>query len=107
MCNRIIILDQGKIQYDGGIKDIKSRDQYKIIEVVHNSNLKLDSLSQRFEVISSDPHKTRIKVSKENLSSTINYLNDKDILDLNINLISLEEIIREMYESKERKACNG
>lgn len=102
LCQRIIILDKGSIQYDGGIKNIQSRDRFKIIEVTHGEGFNARALGEKFEVIYTDANKTRIKIRKEELSQAINFFNGENILDLNINLITLEEVIREMYESDAR-----
>lgn len=107
VCNRIIILDKGQVYYDGDLKNIKSRDQYKIVEVVHHPTFKLP-LVQKGKVIESTQYKTRIKVAKENFTTMITYLNScEEVIDLNINLVSLEEIVREIYQAKEGEVSYG
>ena len=100
LCQRIIILDKGAIQYDGGIKNIHSRDKFKIIEVVHKANFDPGMLSDKFEVLHGETNRTRIRVLKEDLGHAMNMLNNESILDVDIALISLEEVIREIYETK-------
>ena len=104
LCERIIILDEGQIRYDGGLKNIESRDKYKIVEILHTIDFNREVAIESGQVLQSAPHRTRIKIAKKNLSSIISILNESpEVMDININLISLEEIIKDMYTNKEEE----
>lgn len=107
LCQRIIILDQGVIRYDGLGRNLQSRDQYKIVEVFHQANFQINELNLSCEVIFSEPTKKCLKVAREELPNVIHALNVRGIMDLNIAEISLEEIIRDMYRNREGEVYDG
>ncbi|GFN35733.1 ABC transporter ATP-binding protein [Tepidimicrobium xylanilyticum] len=100
ICKRIIIIDKGIIRYDGAIKELKDRDQYKIIEIMHEKDYNLEKILDGFkkEILVSEEYKTTIKVVKQDVGNVVNNLiNNPKIVDFNINALSLESVLQEIY----------
>lgn len=104
LCSRIIIIDKGKILYDGSLADIKYRfGNTKTIFIP--SNIKLDeaSLKEKFcgVEIEGDEEKTALKFSLNDidLEDMMLYLiNTYHIKDFKIEDISIEDITKKLYE---------
>ncbi len=100
ICKRIIIIDKGIIRYDGAIKELKDRDKYKTIEIMHEKDFNLDKVLDglKKEVLVSQEYKTTIKVIKQDVGNVVNNLiNNPKIVDFNINTLSLERVLQEIY----------
>lgn len=103
-CKRIIIIDKGKIIYDGDINKIKERDKFKIVEITHTNSFDANNLitCNEYNLISKEEYKSKIRVKKDKLNEFIDFvLHENDILDININTISLEDILNGIYERSE------
>ncbi|TDT62283.1 ABC-2 type transport system ATP-binding protein [Fonticella tunisiensis] len=103
-CKRIIIIDKGKIIYDGDINTIKERDKFKIVEITHTNSFDANNLitCNEYNLISKEEYKSKIRVKKDKLNEFIDFvLHENDILDININTISLEDILNGIYERSE------
>ena len=104
LCNRIIIIDKGKILYDGSLANIKYRfGNTKTIYIQSNINLDVDELNVKFKGISIDnlEEKIAIKFSLNDvdLDDMLLYLiNTYHIKDFKIEDISIEDITKKLYE---------
>ncbi len=110
LCKRIIILDKGRVCYDGNLDQIESRDKYKIIQVKHHEDFDISKIIPRNYAmsLSSNKFESLIKVPIDKLTTTINnLLNRNEIFDININYLSLEEIIRDMYEKPDKEEVSN
>ncbi len=107
LCNRIIIIDQGRILYDGSLADIKYRfGNTKTIIAPANVALDDADLTTRFQgvTIERDEEKTAIKFSMSEvaLDELLLYLiNTYHIKDFRIQDITIEDITKELYEKNE------
>lgn len=104
LCNRIIIIDKGKILYDGPISDIKySFGNEKTILIPANVGLKPDELQAHFEgikVFSSDENIV-LKFSSDSieLDDVLLYLiNVCHVKDFKVEDITIEDITKKLYE---------
>lgn len=107
LCNRVIILDEGQILYDGSIKNIKS----KFGDIRHisfySSNIDIETLKAKLN------HGCQVEEVKGyiHLSFDAKDIAVKDVLkvildnyvvdDLQINETSLESIVKKIYETKQ------
>ena len=104
LCNRIIIIDKGKILYDGSLANIKYRfGNTKTIFIPSNTNINEIELSSKFKGISLNKtvDKTAIKFSLNDidLDDILLYLiNTYHIKDFKIEDISIEDITKQLYE---------
>lgn len=103
LCKRIIIINHGRIVYDGNIEklnekylkskviSVKFTDRFKGLELKGVKTLKSGEYSAEFEI---DTDKTSIK-------SFIDYVVKKyEILDINISGTPIEEVITRIYDEK-------
>ena len=106
LCSRIIIIDKGKILYDGKLTDIKYRfGNTKTIYIPNNVTIDEDSLKAEFGAVTIEAADDRfaIKFSQNNvdLDSMLLYLiNNYHIKDFKIEDISIEDITKKLYENQ-------
>jgi ABC-2 type transport system ATP-binding protein len=102
LCNRIIIIDKGKILYDGTLKDIKYQFGNTKTIVIPNKYDLTETLN-KFPAIT-----TEVEEDKMSLKFSLNEVNLDDLLlelinvyhveDFKINDISIEDITKALYE---------
>jgi len=110
LCNRIIIIDSGKLIYDGGLKEIKEKYGYTTsIEVQIRQKINLDEVEFIKELdmerikLSTKENKLIVTFNKNNVSTTdiIGILMAKfDIIDFSVNETSVEEIVKKIYRNE-------
>ena len=104
LCNRIIIIDKGKILYDGSLANIKYRfGNTKTIYIPSNIVIDEAELISKFNGISIEKKEenTAIKFSlnEMDLDEVLVYLiNQYHIKDFKIEDISIEDITKQLYE---------
>ena len=106
LCSRIIIIDKGKILYDGKLTDIKYRfGNTKTIYIPNNVTIDEDSLKAEFGAVTIEAADDRfaIKFSQNDvdLDDMLLYLiNTYHIKDFKIEDISIEDITKKLYENQ-------
>lgn len=107
LCNRIIILDEGKIIYDGDLSTVKKNYiKYKRIEFefskVKDKTL-VTKLKKNVEVVSESKSSmvVRAEVKKDVAKIIDNILKSFNVIDLTISEPRLENVIKEIYKSGE------
>ena len=104
LCNRIIIIDKGKILYDGSLANIKYRfGNTKTIFIPSNAELDEDALKERFGGIelerNDDKWAIKFSLNDIDLDDMLLYLiNTYHIKDFKIDDISIEDITKQLYE---------
>ena len=108
LCERVVMLDEGKIIYDGGLQDLRSnwgegkQIQFQFVREVNASEL--DNISVGLTVVWQQAERKNVwfaNVSDEEavMSDLIGrVVASYKIKDISINEISTEEIIRNIYE---------
>ena len=106
LCSRIIIIDKGKILYDGNLENIKYKfGNIKTIIFKNNAKLNKDELIKEFKKISikeNDSNDILISFSlnEVNLDNLLlSLINKYKVEDFKINDISIEDITKELYEN--------
>ncbi|MDY6057864.1 MAG: ATP-binding cassette domain-containing protein [Candidatus Onthovivens sp.] len=106
LCSRIIIIDKGKILYDGNLENIKYKfGNIKTIIFKNNAKFNKDELTKEFKKISikeNDSNDILISFSlnKVNLDNLLlSLINKYKVEDFKINDISIEDITKELYEN--------
>ena len=109
LCSRIIIIDSGKLIYDGGLKEIKEKYGYITnIEVQMKQAINLDEIEFIKELdkenikLNAKENKIMITFNKNNVSTTdiIGRLMAKfDVVDFSVNETSVEEIVKKIYRN--------
>ena len=106
LCSRIIIIDKGKILYDGNLENIKYKfGNIKTIIFKNNTKFNKDELIKEFKKISikeNDSNDILISFSlnEVNLDNLLlSLINKYKVEDFKINDISIEDITKELYEN--------
>ena len=103
LCKRVILIDKGKIIYDGPLKKLKEKFvENKLVEVEFSKEYKEIFLPEGCSLIYSSKYKAGIEVNlkKASVSSLITFLlNNFEVKDLSIKEPKIEEVIRKVYES--------
>lgn len=104
LCNRIIIIDKGRILYDGSLANIKYRfGNIKTIFVPSNVNIDESALTERFEGVKledqGDIRAIKFSLNEVDLDEMLLYLiNTYHVKDFKIEDISIEDITKQLYE---------
>lgn len=101
ICNRVIMINQGRLMFDGAITDlIRKHADYKILIPIFNQAITREDLSGVGELVEFNPPKAIINVARAEVSRKAAELLQKfDIDDLDINEPKLEDIIRDAFEN--------
>jgi ABC-2 type transport system ATP-binding protein len=109
LCNRIIIIDNGKILYDGGIDEIKRKSGYMAnIELQLKSKVDLKEVefikdfNDEIELGAAD-NRLIIKFNKNVISTTeiMRHIIERlEIIDFSINETSIEDIVKKIYKNE-------
>lgn len=102
LCKRIIIIDHGKILYDGALSDIvKKYVKNKTLSVVFEKPVSKEKLSRLGEVLEFEETSATISVPREKTSHIAAKLLEKfPVDDLNIEEANIEEIIRDVFSGR-------
>lgn len=110
LCNRIIIIDNGKIIYDGGLAEIKVKYGYMAsieIQTKQRTDIKevefIKKLDEKNIELASQDNKIIVKFNKNNTSTTEitkHLLGRLDIIDFSINETTIEDIVKKIYKNE-------
>jgi len=104
LCDRIIFINQGKILYDGNLKEFKKKyikDKEVIVNYksILNKKLFTDTL-KNIEITKQGETYFEGKVKLENVNNAIScLLQSAEVIDLDVKEPSLEDIIKELYRT--------
>lgn len=100
LCERVIVVNQGKIIFDGKLSAlIKRYAPYKIITVTVEENIDLKRLDRYLEITSFIYPRLVIKVKNENVNDVASQiLKNFKTRDLTIEDVNIEDVIRRVYE---------
>lgn len=99
LCKRVIVIDRGKLLYDGSLTSIvKKFAKHKSITVVFATPVSKSQIGGLGKILSFEAKKAVISIPREKSSHTVATLLDTfDIEDINIEEPNIEEIIREVF----------
>lgn len=107
VCDRIILIDKGKIIYDGGKEDFKNQyGKYVMGEFIiqeKKENITLATSEEDFEVIEEEEGKIKVKFSHDKLTimDVLNTISNYcKIIDMHVQEQGLEEILKEIYRGE-------
>ena len=100
LCERVIIIDKGKIAYDGKVYNlIRDHSPYKVLSVIFDKPVTKEDLSRIGEITEFDYPKAVIQVPRREAPKRASeLLANFPVDDLNIDEPRLEDIIREVFE---------
>ena len=103
LCNRVIIIDKGKLLFDGALDEIiKKFADHKLISLDFADGVSREKLARLGEIKEYDPPKAVIQVRRADTSAVAaKILQEFSIEDLNIEEPQIEDIIREVFTGKD------
>ncbi len=99
LCQRVIIIDQGKILYDGLLEDIVEKFvSHKVINIEFEGQIDQKKLEGIGQVREFDNHHALIHVPRDEVPNrTSKLLNSFPVLDLTIEEPPIEDVIRKVF----------
>jgi ABC-2 type transport system ATP-binding protein len=98
LCERVIVIDHGKIFFDGPLTDIIDRfSGYKILRLTFEKAVNRD-FAAFGEVIEQTPVSVQLKVPRAKVTETCRELLQAcDVSDINVQEMPVEEVIRQLF----------
>ncbi len=102
LCHRVLVIDHGKIFFDGPLEEIVDRfSGYKILSLTFEKEGKRD-LSEFGEVTEQTPVSVQIKVPRAKVTETCRRLLEAcDVSDINVQEVPVEEVIRQLFGERQ------
>jgi ABC-2 type transport system ATP-binding protein len=106
LCHRVIVIDHGKIFFDGPLSDIVDRfSGYKTVTLTFEKEAQRD-FSSYGEVVEQTPLSVQLKVPRAHVTETSRKLLDAcAVTDINVQEVPVEDVIRQLFG--ERSGANG
>jgi len=98
LCDRVMIIDHGKIFFDGPLDDIIDRfSGNKVVSLTFSGESKRD-FSEFGEVVSQTPVSVQLKVPRAQVTETARHLLAAcDVSDINVQEMPIEDVIRQLF----------
>ena len=108
LCERVIVIDHGKIFFDGPLTDIIDRfSGYKILHLTFEKAVQRD-FAAFGEVIEQTPVSVRLKVPRARVTETCRELLEAcDVSDINVQELPVEEVIRQLFGERKTGGATG
>lgn len=102
ICDRVIIINEGHLVYDGAINElIKKYADYKILTVVTNKKVNSEEVSKFGKVVEVNEHNFTINIDRAEVSKVSSEILKRfDVDDLDINEPRLEDIVEGIFEQR-------
>ena len=98
LCHRVLVIDHGKIFFDGPLDEIVDRfSGYKILSLTFEKAAARD-LSAFGEITEQTPVSVQLKVPRAKVTETWRELLEAcDVSDINVQEVPVEEVIRQLF----------
>lgn len=101
LCQRVIIIDHGKISFDGKLSDVVDRfADFKLISIECDGagNCAADSLKKYGELVEKTPGSIKLKVKRDRVIPVCKALLDElPVRDIDIEEVPIEDVIRQIF----------
>ena len=103
LCHRVIVIDHGKIFFDGPLDEIIDRfSGYKILSLTFDKQVARD-FTAFGEVIEQTPMSVQLKVPRSEVTATCRQLLEAcDVSDINVQEVPVEEVIRQLFGERKQ-----
>ena len=107
LCPRVLVIDHGKIFFDGPLEEIVDRfSGYKILSLTFEKEASRD-LSAFGEVTEQTPVSVQLKVPRAKVTETCRELLEAcDVSDINVQEVPVEEVIRQLFGERRENHRN-
>jgi ABC-2 type transport system ATP-binding protein len=109
LCHRVLVIDHGKIFFDGPLAEIVDRfSRHKILSLTFEAEGTRD-LSRFGEIIEQTPASVQLKVPRGKVTETCRRLLEAcDVSDINVQEVPVEDVIRQLFgETHEDRLGSG
>src|SRR5256712_5867322 len=108
LCHRVLVIDHGKIFFDGPLEGMVDRfSGYKILSITFEKGAKRD-LSRFGEVTEQTPVSVQLKVARAKVTETCRELLEAcDVSDINVQEVPVEEVIRQLFGERREEYRNA
>src|SRR5256714_13128158 len=98
LCHRVLVIDHGKIFFDGPLAEIVDRfSSYKILSLTFEKDGTRD-LSMFGEITEQTPVSVQLKVPRAKVTETCRRLLEAcDVSDINVQEVPVEDVIRQLF----------
>jgi len=98
LCKRVILIDHGRIIFDGQLSTISDRfATHKVLSLGFGSPVP-DDFDRFGEVVERTPNTVRIKVARNEVTNTCRHiLGTYPVTDINVQEVPIEEMIRSLF----------
>jgi len=102
LCKRVIVIDHGKLLFDGNLTDvIKKYSQNKLLSITFSQSFDLNKLKSLGTIIFHEEQQINLEVPRDKSNMVAaRLLQEYEIADLNIEEPPIEEIIRSLFSEK-------
>lgn len=102
LCKRVVIINEGNIQFDGSLMQIIDKfHQSKIISLRLSDGNRLEELRRFGEILDLQPPKVQIRIEKSLVTPSLaEILNSYPVEDVSVNDPPLEDIIAQLFAHK-------
>jgi ABC-2 type transport system ATP-binding protein len=100
LCRRVVIIDHGKIFFDGKLSEIIDRfADVKIVKIAWQTGAKRPADMARYgEVVSQDTHRIELKVKRDKVIAVCKQMLDElPVSDIDIQDLPIEDVIRQIF----------
>jgi ABC-2 type transport system ATP-binding protein len=108
LCDRVIIIDHGKIFFDGPLDSIIDRfSGYKMISLSFEEGTECD-FTQFGEVVEQKPMSVQLKVPRAQVTDVArNLLDNCRVTDINVQELPVEEVIRQLFGQRDSERASA
>jgi ABC-2 type transport system ATP-binding protein len=107
LCERVVIIDRGRVFFDGALQDIIDRlATHKIMTLSRRRGLPETDFAAYGEVLEKSPTEVRLKIARPRIvSASRDLIAALEVDDFTVEDVPIEDIIREVF-SEQRSATN-
>jgi len=108
LCHRVIVIDHGKIFFDGPLDEIIDRfSRHKILDLTFDKAVARD-FAAFGEVVEQTPMSVRLKVPRAQVTEICRkVLEACDVSDINVQEVPVEEVIRQLFGERRASPADG
>lgn len=107
LCQRVVIIDHGKIMYDGDLGDlIRKYAPYKLLNVTfNNQGVKREQVEAYGEIHDFDPFSVTLQVSREEVKNVASKVltSNLPVDDIIIDEVEADDVIRKIFQENSKK----
>ncbi|HUB67956.1 MAG TPA: ATP-binding cassette domain-containing protein [Candidatus Methylacidiphilales bacterium] len=109
LCERVIIIDHGRVFFDGALQDIIDRlATHKIMTLSRRRGLPSTNFSAYGEVLEKSPTEVRLKIARPQIvSASRDLIAALEIDDFTVEDVPIEDIIREVFSEHRNETNHG